>query len=44
MDFLKFLTREEPIAGLEISDSFVRLALLSVREEKENGKNKKRKK
>lgn len=29
MDLLKLFTRDEPIAGLEISDSFLRLALLS---------------
>lgn len=43
MDLLKFLTREEPIAGLEISDSYIRLALLSVREEKEKGKKERKK-
>ncbi len=30
MDLLKLFTREEPVAGLEISDDFVRVALLSV--------------
>ena len=30
MDLLKLFTREEPVAGLEISDDFIRVALLSV--------------
>ena len=34
MDILKFFTREEAIAGLEINDSAVRLALLSLKEER----------
>jgi hypothetical protein len=29
MNLSKFLTREEPVAGIEISDSYLRLALLS---------------
>lgn len=31
MDILKLFTREEPVAGLEISDSFIRLALLQTK-------------
>ncbi|MBI5147850.1 MAG: pilus assembly protein PilM [Parcubacteria group bacterium] len=30
MDLLKLFTREEPVAGLEIGDDFIRVALLSV--------------
>ncbi|MBI4812411.1 pilus assembly protein PilM [Candidatus Falkowbacteria bacterium] len=34
MDLLKLFTREEPIAGMEISDSYIRLILLAVRKAK----------
>ena len=34
MDLLKLFTRDEPIAGLEISDSCLRLALLGIVKEK----------
>ncbi len=38
-DILKLFTREEPIAGLEISDSFLRIALLDLETRKLSKKN-----
>ncbi len=39
LDILKLFTREEPIAGLEISDSFLRIALLDLETRKLSKKN-----
>jgi len=38
MDLVKLFTREEPIAGMEISDSYVRMALLALKKEKKKKK------
>ncbi|MBI4692385.1 MAG: pilus assembly protein PilM [Candidatus Terrybacteria bacterium] len=35
MDLLKLFTREEAIAGMEISDSYIRIALLGLKKEKQ---------